>query len=189
MSTNLNGWHPGELAIQSKLGYTDTVTFFWRYLESTVEEDFRHSNTKVVHFVPLTTLDERGRPWAGIMAAKDGLPGFGDVLADNRLVWNVQIWKGDPLNATVDAWAKGKHERERFLVAGLGLELETRKRNKFAGWLQEVKQVGEGGYVLDMHVQQAVRYAYFWLSRTGMRTRNGPVFLARPCTAYSVKAC
>ncbi|KAF8990474.1 hypothetical protein BDQ17DRAFT_1333457 [Cyathus striatus] len=77
-------------------------------------------------FLPVTTVDSSGRPWGSILVGKEArLEGW--IQATYRTISiNAHVWNGDPILTNL------KEGRER-LVAGIGIQLSTRRRNKFAG--------------------------------------------------------
>ncbi|KAL4950442.1 hypothetical protein BDW69DRAFT_202133 [Aspergillus filifer] len=145
----IQGWHPGETTLHSKLNFTSALPF-----------------------IPMTAVDEFNRPWAGIAAGRSGEVGFvkGSREDLRRLeVWG-RGWRGDPwfdnlesLDGVLEGNGKVGGEGdsgERVLTAGLGIEFSTRRRNKFAGVVRGVEVVKgqdkEGGYVVDLEVTEAV---------------------------------
>ena len=169
MSSALQGWHPGELALQMKLGFAGPMTYVWSMVEDELREQHQVFHTTRLPFIPLTTLDSDGRPWACMLAGDQGRPGF--VTSPNVQALRVRAhsWDGDPLVENVAAWQNASHS-ERFLVAGLGIELPTRRRNKFAGSLNPVKtkKTGEYEYDLYLDVNQALGYVGASFCRTSV---------------------
>lgn len=154
----LHGWHPGELAIQRKLGFADAVKDRWPIVRNSMPEQHRIFHTSNLPFIPTTTLDEDGRPWASIVAGPNGSIGFVQSPDDRTLSVYAQIWDGDPLLDTVRSWVDGKDQRDalsrRSLTAGLGIEFSTRRRNKFAGRIQNVQQVTKSGYQIGLKITE-----------------------------------
>ncbi|KAF3392683.1 hypothetical protein F1880_008854 [Penicillium rolfsii] len=108
-------------------------------------------------FIPVTTLDDEGRPWASIVSGSTGAIGFVKSPDAQTLSIRARIWDGDPLLDTFRAWANLKNPpvaTERFLTAGLGIEFSTRRRNKFAGHIQGVQRVTESEYQIDLAVTE-----------------------------------
>ena len=103
-ATALLGWHPGELAIQRKLGYADAVSDAWARVGSFMPEQHRLFHTSNLPFIPMTTLDAEGRPWASIVAGPTGDIGFVNSPDPRTLVINARLWDGDPLLDTAKAW-------------------------------------------------------------------------------------
>lgn len=86
-----------------------------------------------VQFIPLATKDADGRVWCSIVAAGDGLTGFAHSPDRKHLHLEVETWRGDPIRRT---WGSGRTSQ---LVGGVGVELRTRRRNKFAGQVDHVQ--------------------------------------------------
>ena len=154
----LHGWHPGELSIQRKLGFADAVKDRWAAVRNFMPEQHRIFHTSNLPFIPTTTLDEDGRPWASIVAGPNGAFGFVQSPDDRTLSVYARIWDGDPLLDTVSSWTSAKHQRDaitgRSLIAGLGIEFSTRRRNKFAGHIQHVQQVTMSDYQIDLKITE-----------------------------------
>ncbi|VDC01305.1 unnamed protein product [Peniophora sp. CBMAI 1063] len=157
MSSALQGWHPGELALQLKLGFAGPMTYVWSMVEDELREQHQVFHTTRLPFIPLTTLDSDGRPWACMLSGAKGEPGFVTSPNVHSLRIKVHSWDGDPLIENLRVWQNVSHTN-RFLVAGLGIELPTRRRNKFAGSLNPVKtkKTGEFEYDLHLDVNQAL---------------------------------
>ena len=161
-TTALQGWHPGELAVQRKLGFADAVGNYWRRIGSSLPEQHRNFHTSNLHFLPITTIDENGRPWASVVAGSTGNIGFVKCPDSQTLTISAGMWEGDPLLDTLEAWLNPSHRLntgpERFLVAGVGIDFATRRRNKFAGLIQSVSSTTRLEYLFDLHVTEALGY-------------------------------
>lgn len=139
-----------------------------------MREQHRIFHTSNLPFIPVTAIDEEGRPWAGMVAGATGEIGFVKSPDANTLTINARLWEGDPLMKTAKAWINPKDRQtafsERFLTAGLGIEFPTRRRNKFGGYIRGIKQLSKRDYEIDVYVNQALGYAlhsyepYFILS-------------------------
>jgi predicted pyridoxine 5'-phosphate oxidase superfamily flavin-nucleotide-binding protein len=158
-TTALNGWHPGELAIQRKLGFASAVTGDWSRISDFMPEQHRVFHTSNLPFIPITTIDEDGRPWASIVAGSTGDIGFVKSPDSRTLSIKTRLWDGDPLLDTAKArieHGRSKANPERFLTAGLGIEFSTRRRNKFAGCIQGVRPWSDSEYQIDLTVIEAI---------------------------------
>ena len=158
-TTALHGWHPGELTIQRRLGFANAVTDGWSRISNFMPEQHRLFHTSDLPFIPITTLDEEGRPWASIVAGPTGELGFVKSPDSRTLSIHTRLWEGDPLSDTAKVWVdqKGrKPTRERFLTAGLGIEFSTRRRNKFAGSICGVRRWSDSDYQIDVEVIEAI---------------------------------
>ncbi|PYI05163.1 hypothetical protein BO78DRAFT_447783 [Aspergillus sclerotiicarbonarius CBS 121057] len=161
-TTALQGWHPGELAIQRKLGYSSAVSDSWSYIKNFMPEQHRIFHTSNLPFIPMTTIDEYGRPWASIVAGSTGEVGFVESPDPQTLSIHARLWDGDPLLNTVKTWLNPNHPQptppERFLTAGLGVEFSTRRRNKFAGRIKHVSAAtnSHSDYRIDIAVTETL---------------------------------
>ena len=71
------------------------------------------------------TLDHKGRPWASILT---GERGFIRPVSQNHLAMVTEVSEGDPVLETLTSgWTVAEGGR---LLAGLGIDLTNRRRNK-----------------------------------------------------------
>ncbi|SJL04308.1 uncharacterized protein ARMOST_07671 [Armillaria ostoyae] len=66
------------------------------------------------------------------------------------LSFNVKVWDGDPFVNNVR-----ESGDDEMLMAGIGVEFSTRRRNKFAGKITKRKGHGDG-YKFEVHVNEAI---------------------------------
>lgn len=144
--SSLNGWHKGERAIQEKLGFREAVSQSWTQIEGEMPEQHRNFYSKCLPFIPVTTLDSMGRPWSSILAGPGGEIGWASSETYDRLFMRAVVWDGDPLKANADYHTHVGSQR-KMLIAGIGVEFSTRRRNKFAG---SVEAIEEQGCLLDI---------------------------------------
>jgi len=165
MTAALQGWHPGEVSVQQRYGFADAVRNSWRVTKNFMREQHRVFHTSNLPFIPITTFDDRGRLWGSIVAGATGEIGFvtspnTKTLIMNARLWN--LWAGDPLLDTIRMWTESKSRHastpERFLMAGLGIELSTRRRNKFAGRIRGIESRSDLDFRFDLEVQEALGY-------------------------------
>lgn len=151
----LSGWHPGEVAVQTRLGYDRAMAMAQGYLWTQDHLPIQHRifHTKNLAIVPVTTLDSQGRPWGSILS-DGGKLGFISSPEDTTLIINFGIIDGDPIVENLASADEG-----RSLIAGLGIEFPTRRRNKFGGRVAEVKRVNSS-MELSLHVNQALGYVH-----------------------------
>lgn len=154
----LLGWHPGESAIRARLGLDkgpSTRAYTW--IGGEMPEQHRIFYTKNLPFLPLTTLDARGRPWASFAVSADrpGERGFAKSPSETELMLRLTAPVGDPLIENLDL-LNGSDMGVNVLVAGLGIELETRRRNKLAGRAVRVDKIGERARQVSLSVNQAI---------------------------------
>ncbi|PBK81090.1 hypothetical protein ARMGADRAFT_1091639 [Armillaria gallica] len=148
----LYGWHPGERAIRQKVGYDKDHSLNWLYtsVEGDLPPDHGAFYATRLPFLPITTMDSSGRPWGSILAGPDGEPGFISSPKYTTLSFNVKVWDGDPFVSNV-----GESREDEMLMAGIGVEFSTRRRNKFAGKI--TKRMGNrDGYHFEVHVNEAI---------------------------------
>ncbi|KAJ1301929.1 hypothetical protein OPQ81_000768 [Rhizoctonia solani] len=134
--------------MQSKLNYAQAVQTGYKLVRNYLTPQHRTFHTSNIPFLPLTSLDADARPWVSLVAAHNGKPGFVESPSELELVVNADVWDGDPVRLNFDN-GKGK------LIAGVGIEWATRRRNKFAGVVRDVTWDG-GRMRLDMKVTQTL---------------------------------
>jgi hypothetical protein len=81
-----------------------------------------------LQYFVLGTLDSRGRPWASVVT---GQRGFIRPVNQNYLAMVTDLSEGDPILETLEEGLT-VDEGSR-VVAGLGIDLTNRRRNKVAG--------------------------------------------------------
>ncbi|KAK0435785.1 hypothetical protein EV421DRAFT_1985867 [Armillaria borealis] len=148
----LYGWHPGEWAICQKVGIDKDPSLNWLYtsVKGDLPPDHGVFYMTRLPFLPITTLDSSGRPWGSILTGPDGEPGFISSPKYTTLSFNVKVWDGDPFVSNVT-----ESGDDEMLMAGIGVEFSTRRRNKFAGKITKRKGHGDG-YHFDVHVNEAI---------------------------------
>jgi len=57
---------------------------------------------------------------------------------------------------------------DKFLVAAVGVQYETRRRTKFLGYIQSAKRTGDLDYEFQAHVNEADGYAQVDAENTSM---------------------
>jgi hypothetical protein len=147
----LSGWHPGERIIHEKLDLTGPVVLKYTAIQRDLPPEHAQFYKTCLPFLPITTLDESGRPWSSILAGKDGEKGFIRSTQYSRLEVEAQTWDGDPLGDNLRLFEKV----ENLIVAGIGVEFETRRRNKFAGIVSKINQSGHD-IEMELLVNEAI---------------------------------
>ncbi|KAL5003285.1 hypothetical protein BDV10DRAFT_154605 [Aspergillus recurvatus] len=156
MATALQGWHPGETKLHNLLHFPPPIAAGYTAIESQLREQHRVFHTSKLPFMPLTVIDKDGRPWAGIAAGSSGDIGFVGSPDLKTLIFGVKVWAGEPLAELLGGWNE-KAAGDRLLTAGLGIEFSTRRRNKFAGAIRDVRaDAGDGEYVVGVEVKEAL---------------------------------
>jgi predicted pyridoxine 5'-phosphate oxidase superfamily flavin-nucleotide-binding protein len=145
----LTGWHAGVLAVQQALGFSGSVRSAYEAVDGELPEHHREFHANHLHFLPLTTLDARGRPWVSLLAPSGGRSDAGWVASPTyrELTVACEVAEADPLLVKAS-------ETEPFLVAGLGIELETRRRNKFAG--EAVAMLDDRHLTMHIRIDEAL---------------------------------
>lgn len=136
----LNGWHLGERIVHKKLWEGDPyIAMRYHSVAGDLPDEHAKFHMRCLPFLPLTTLDARGRPWGSILAGRDGKPGFIHNPLYSVLTLEVKAWPGEPLLESL----KVASPDGEILVAGIGVEFPTRRRNKFAGKVTKWEQDDE----------------------------------------------
>ncbi|THH26526.1 hypothetical protein EUX98_g7656 [Antrodiella citrinella] len=146
----LQGWHPGEKSIQRKLGVDGATSVSYTVIEAEMPEQHREFHTTRLPFVPITTLDKDGRPWTSLAAGSSGQLGFVTSPYRTKLRMDIRLIHGDPLEENVKLFGKGK-----MLIAGIGIEFSSRRRNKFAGYVTDIYQKDDK-LVTELEVNEAI---------------------------------
>ena len=140
MSTTVarSPWHEGELEAQRRAGidpaYTAKVGPFLRPCLNEQHRDFYSE----LPFVVAGALDDAGHPWATLL---QGDPGFLQALDQTRLHVDAEPDADDPARP---GFAEGRD------IALLGIQLETRRRNRLNG---RIERDGDPGF--DIVVDRA----------------------------------
>lgn len=144
----LLGWHRGEQSIQTKLQYDRAMAAAMAYtwVDDRMSPQHRIFHSQKLAFVPITTLDAEGRPWGSILSNMGEL-GFISSPNDTVLIVDAVLNDGDPIINNIAQGAK--------LIAGLGIELSSRRRNKFAGKISATNS-SEKAIRLTLKVDQAL---------------------------------
>jgi hypothetical protein len=114
-------FHGGELAVQERAGVRDKVAVAGsRMIRTWMPEQHRELFEKLPTLF-VGSLDDRGRPWASVLA---GRPGF--IAAPDEHHLRIAAWPsaGDPLHEQL---------HDGVPLGLLGLEPHTRRRNRMNG--------------------------------------------------------
>lgn len=156
--TALLGWHPGEQAIQTRFGVDGPMCQAYTWIQGAMPHEHQVFHSTRLPFVPVTTLDRLGRPWSSIFASSDGEPGFIRSPRHDRLAMSLKCWEGDPFIDNAKLFVGDN----RMLIAGLGIEFSTRRRNKFAGFVKKLDGTSDNNFHLELEVNQAIGSAIFF---------------------------
>lgn len=117
-STLLSTFHPGEQAIQERLGVKEKMDQLGtRVIRDHMPDQHRELFQKLPMLV-IGAVDPKGHPWATLLT---GRPGFIHSPDNKTLEVNATIIEDDPLAESLTA------QRD---IGLLGIEFETRRRNR-----------------------------------------------------------
>jgi hypothetical protein len=122
-------WHSGERAVQARLGLSRTGAVFMDGLPSSHQIFYA---TRLA-YLPVVTLDEEGCPWASMLTARDGKPGFIESTDADSMFIHAHVLDNDPIRRNL---ASGSDH----LFAGVGVEALTGRRNKFGGQIARARE-------------------------------------------------
>jgi predicted pyridoxine 5'-phosphate oxidase superfamily flavin-nucleotide-binding protein len=154
----VQGWHSGEREIHARLNYTHVNAGYFQHIEEYLPDQHRVFYHKNLPFIPLAVLDVDGRPWSSFAFAKSGEIGFITSPTETTLEMTVSPPEGDPLDDALKRW-KGEGNSSQ-LIAGIGIDLSNRRRNKFAGHVTSVAELPTG-FRVALEVNQAIGYVRF----------------------------
>ncbi|KAM0790773.1 hypothetical protein ACM66B_004623 [Microbotryomycetes sp. NB124-2] len=143
-------WPDESVKVQSWFDAQWDVREDVEMLSRTMPEQHRLFHSHNITFLPLAVLDERGRPWTSMLAGARGQPAFIDAPDKETLVVHARTWSGDPVTRYLS-----KPGQAPALVAGVGVELTTRRRNKLAG-AATVLSNENGALDLEIKISQAL---------------------------------
>ncbi len=128
-------WHEGERALQSRFGVRERMEAFGpKVVRDRMPEQHRDFFAQLP-FIVAGSLDADDQPWASVLAAPAGF-----------------MHSPDPKHLRIDALPAPDDPLARHLVDGapiglLGIEPQTRRRNRMNG---EVQAVGPGGFTVEV---------------------------------------
>lgn len=123
-------FHQGELQIQQHMGVREKIeTYASRVIRDHLPEQHRKFYERLP-FILLSTTDDLARPWASLLT---GQPGF--ITSPDNTTLNIQAkpLTGAPLNEILKQGAD---------IGLLGIELETRRRNRITGRITTTQSDG-----------------------------------------------
>jgi predicted pyridoxine 5'-phosphate oxidase superfamily flavin-nucleotide-binding protein len=123
-------FHAGELAIQARMGVQEQLDKQGRRLIREFLPDQHRQFFAQLSYVMVGTVDAAGNPWASILV---GNPGFLSSPNDRTLQVMAKPLFGDPLAITL---ANG------IDIGFLGIELQTRRRNRINGIVTAIRTNG-----------------------------------------------
>lgn len=131
-------YHDGEIEVQSRLGVqARSAVLGQRMIRDHLIDQHRKFYADL-SFLIVTSVDDRGRPWA---SALSGAPGFLSTPDDKTLSVATSPAPGDPLSDNLQTGAD---------IGVLGMLPEVRRRNRMTGRIGDIRPYG-----FDINVQQA----------------------------------
>lgn len=134
MIDNESPFHIGEKAIQERLGIRDRMEQIGQRVIRDYMPDSHRELYGKLPFLIVGSVDAEGQPWASIVTGK---PGFMQA-SERELNVASRLHPNDPLRANLAPGAS---------VGILGIELETRRRNRMSG---RVLSLSETGFALEV---------------------------------------
>jgi uncharacterized protein len=132
-------FHAGERALQQRLGVAERMLGVGQRVIRPFMPEQHRQFFAALPFVLVGAVDTLGRPWASILVRK---PGFMHSPHDRQLNIAARAIPGDPIADGLRVGAP---------LGVLGIELQTRRRNRVNGRLLAVGDAG-----LSLAVEQAV---------------------------------
>jgi predicted pyridoxine 5'-phosphate oxidase superfamily flavin-nucleotide-binding protein len=161
-------FHHGELEVQDRVGVKDKVARFGQRMIQPFMDDDHREFFEELPFVFVGSLDGSGQPWASIIW---DLPGFATAPDPTTLVLGGNVAAGDPL--------LGNHA-VGSPIGILGLELDTRRRNRANG---VVTASATDGKAFTLRVQQSFGNCQKYIQVRHAKFRRDPsVAVATPVT-------
>jgi len=141
-----------------KLGFDKipSLAQTFNYISGEVPEEHSTFYTKRIPFLLVCVLDDEGQPWGSILAGKDGRGGFIHHPRYDTLSIEAKLWEGEPFLNNVKTFDCEKYST---LIARIGVEVSTRRRNKFAGSIMKLVK-NEDILDFELVVNETLGYAF-----------------------------
>ncbi len=156
-------FHAGEQALQTRAGVRERAERTGRRMIRDFMPDEHRELFEKLPYVVAGALDSRDRPWASMLA---GHPGFMHTPDARTLEIGARPALGDPLAAGLAPGAP---------VGVLGIELETRRRNRMNGIV-----VAADGAGFAVHVQQSFGNCPQYIQARTHEVAEAPERAAKP---------
>jgi ferredoxin-NADP reductase/predicted pyridoxine 5'-phosphate oxidase superfamily flavin-nucleotide-binding protein len=129
-SSTSSPFHRGEHEIQERLGVREQIEDVGkRFIRGYMPDEHRTFYAQLP-FLLIGSVDNTGRPWASVLI---GRPGFVHSTTPDRLKISTRLIYGDPLKDSLSPGAQ---------VGLLGIEYESRRRNRMNGKLAAISDDG-----------------------------------------------
>ena len=156
-------YHDGERELQRMVGVRDRAEQMGRKMIRDYMPDQHRELFSALPFVLVGCLDPEGRPWASLLAGPDGFVSSPDP---RTLRFDALPHPSDPLASGLRAGAP---------LGVLGIQLETRRRNRANGW---VGAEDERGFTLRV-AQSFGNCPQYITRRTSLEHQAGPSVCTR----------
>jgi ferredoxin-NADP reductase/predicted pyridoxine 5'-phosphate oxidase superfamily flavin-nucleotide-binding protein len=127
---NQSPFHIGEQQVQERLGVRDAIEPWARRVVRGFMPDQHREFYTQLPFVVAAARDGAGRPWVTLLV---GPPGFVQSPDERGLIMATRPLQGDALESSLTVGAE---------LGLLGIELETRRRNRVNGTITETGAAG-----------------------------------------------
>lgn len=160
-------WHAGELHLQTALGHKDAVAGAHSIFRPQLTAQHQSFHTSLA-LLPVCTLDAAGRPWASFLTSRTGehgfikSPSFTSLIATDMSLHNdhpVEIALKEGAKFGMTSLIRGGEEAQGpalKLIAAVGVEFETRRRNKFSGFINERNLGSETDRTIQVEVMESL---------------------------------
>jgi uncharacterized protein len=130
----ISPFHAGELAVQARSGVLDDAAMLAGMFRPYLTEQHRQFFAQLP-LLFVGSMDDAGQPWASLLI---GTPGFVHSPDPQTLGVDALPAQGDPLGSAL---------REGASLGVLGIQLQTRRRNRLNG---RVSELSEAGFTLQV---------------------------------------
>ncbi|MGF6770193.1 ferredoxin-NADP reductase/predicted pyridoxine 5'-phosphate oxidase superfamily flavin-nucleotide-binding protein [Paraburkholderia sp. GAS199] len=120
-------FHEGELAVQERVGVREKMAVAGRQVVREYLTEQHREFFGLLPYIFVGSVDAQGRPWASILLGKTG---FLDAIDTTTVKVKATPLHGDPLADNLRTGAE---------IAMLGVQLHTRRRNRFFGSVADLK--------------------------------------------------
>ncbi|WDE13534.1 pyridoxamine 5'-phosphate oxidase family protein [Thalassomonas haliotis] len=167
-------FHQGERALQTRMGVREQMERFGRRVIRNFMPEQHRQFYRQLPYVFIGHGDKDGWPWASILFNK---PGFINSPDEKTLIINTRGVEGDPLQQAIKTGIR---------LGLLGIELNTRRRNRLAA---HISRTSEQGFTLA--VDQAFGNCPKYIKPRelrGMPARDMPPVLVNDFTSFDDQA-
>lgn len=130
MNANASPWHAGEIAMQRSVGVAERMDEIGRRVVRDHLIEQHRQFYPLLPFAVFGTVDANGDAWATLRA---GRPGFLDAPDERRLCVRLPRDAADPADAGMN---------DGDAIGMLGIELQTRRRNRLNGTIRRDRDDG-----------------------------------------------